>query len=193
MFYRKCRKVAAWGGAAGAHPLDRTRAPRRAAGQGNGRQELIGRIAVLAVVALTIATGSVARAAQESDVVGIWAVDVAGLKSEMERMLEEQFRQLPEAQQKQARAMAAVQLDAMVGQMAGEAEFRPDGTAIFTSAEDPPTTGTWTLDNGTLRFGRDQRAQGEPAYIGEVDGDVIRVEPEGRNPNNHFTLTLRRQ
>ncbi|MDX1540970.1 MAG: hypothetical protein R3349_06155, partial [Geminicoccaceae bacterium] len=76
--------------------------------------------------------------------------------------------------------------------MAGEAEFRPDGTVVFTSATDPASYGTWSLDDETLRFERDQRMPDEPAYVGTIDGDVISVRPAGEDAGAEFTLTLRR-
>ena len=134
-----------------------------------------------------------AHAADESDVVGTWAVDTAALRSQMESMMEAQLAQLPESQRGPAMAMVQGQLDQMVGQMEGQAEFRPDGTVTFTSATDPATYGTWSIENDRLRFGRAQPVAGEPAYVGSVDGDVIEVRPEGGEPDPSFTVTLRRQ
>ena len=131
-------------------------------------------------------------AADESDVVGLWIVDTDALRGQMERMMERQLAQLPESQRAPALAMARAQLAPMVDQMAGEAEFRPDGTVVFTSATDPASYGTWSLDDETLRFERDHRPPDEPAYVGTVEADVIEVQPAGSPGNPHFTLTLRR-
>lgn len=146
---------------------------------------------VVAGLAVVLWAGSV-LAADESDVIGLWSVDTGALREQMESMLERQFAQLPEDQRGPAMAMAMAQLDPMVGQMAGEAEFRPDGTVVFTSATDPASFGTWSLDDDLLRFERDQRMPSEPAYVGTVEGDVISVRPAGPQGNPHFTLTLRR-
>lgn len=136
--------------------------------------------------------GSAALAAEESDVVGLWSVDTEALRGQMESMLARSFADLPESQRVPAMAMARARLDPVVGQMAGEAEFRPDGTVVFTSATDPESHGTWSLEDDQLRFQRDQPMPQEPAYIGTVEGDVISVRPVGSNSNPHFTLTLRR-
>lgn len=145
------------------------------------------------IVALAAALlGGPALAADESDVLGLWTVDTEALRGQMERMLERRLDQLPESQRAPALAMARAQLAPMVDQMAGEAEFRPDGTVVFTSANDPASYGTWSLDDDTLRFERDQRGPDEPAYVGTVAGDVIEVQPAGSPDNPHFTLTLRR-
>lgn len=134
-----------------------------------------------------------AHAADESDVVGTWAVDTAALRSQMETMMVAQLAQLPESQRGPAMAMVQGQLDQMVGQMEGQAEFMADGTVTFTSATDPATYGTWSLQNDRLRFGRDQPVPGEPAYVGSVEGDVIQVRPEEDQGDPSFTVTLRRQ
>lgn len=131
-----------------------------------------------------------ALAADESDVVGTWSVDVEALRSRMEQMVAGQLASLPEAQQGQARSMMAAQLDQMVSGMAGQAEFRADGTVTFMSPNEPVSAGTWSLEDDVLRFERDERAPGEPAYVGSVEGDVIKVQPE--EAQSPFQLTLRR-
>jgi hypothetical protein len=133
-----------------------------------------------------------ALGADESDVIGLWSVDTDALRSQMESMLERRFAELPDDQRAPALAMAKAQLEPMVGQMAGEAEFRPDGTVVFTSGTDPASYGTWSLDDDLLRFERDQRVANEPAYVGTVEDDVISARPAGREGNPNFTLTLRR-
>ena len=139
-----------------------------------------------------LSVGMPTHAADESDVIGVWTVDTGALRSQMESMMEAQFAQLPEAQRGPAMAMVQGQLDQMVGQMEGHAEFRPDGTVTFTSPDEPASHGTWSLEGDRLRFGRDQPEPGEPAYVGSVDDDVMQVRPEGESDMS-FVLTLRRQ
>lgn len=143
-------------------------------------------------ILMTTAFAWPALALDDDDVLGRWAVDTEALRTQMERMLEGRFDELPEDQRDAAVAMAKGQIDAMTAQMAGEAEFRPDGTAVFTSARDPESYGTWSLENDRLHFARETRMPNEPAYVGTVEDDVIRVHPEGEPVDGSFTLTLRR-
>jgi hypothetical protein len=122
---------------------------------------------------------SAALAADPSDVVGRWEVDAEAMRAQMESMIEMQLQGLPEAQRGQAMAMARSQLDSMVGRMAGEADFQPDGTVVFTSPAQADSAGTWSLDGDEIRFQRAERAPGEPAYVGQIAGDVIEMQPEG--------------
>lgn len=146
----------------------------------------------LLAVAIALLLAPPAGAADASDVVGLWSVDTAALQGQMERMMEAQVTQLPEEQRAQAMAMARAHIEPMIGQMAGEAEFKPDGTVIFTSGNDPASSGTWSLEGGQIRFARDQRMPNEPAYAGRIDGDVIEVQPVDGPGSGGFTLTLRR-
>lgn len=130
-------------------------------------------------------------AADASDVVGTWSVDTAALRERMAQMVEGELGNLPEDQQHRARAMMAAQLDQMVAGMAGQAEFRPDGTVLFTSPNQDDSAGTWSLEDDVLRFQRDERAPGEPTYVGTVEGDLIRVQPE--DAQSAFELTLQRE
>ena len=150
---------------------------------------MLKRTIVALCLALSVAAG---LRADEADLLGVWAVDTAALRSQMERLIERRLGQLPENQRRPAMARARAQIGSMIGQMAGRAEFKPDGTVVFTSATDPVSFGSWSLENGTLRFGRDQPVPGEPAYVGAIDGDVIEVRPEGEPTDAPFTLRLRR-
>lgn len=139
-------------------------------------------------------SASAALAADPSDVVGRWEVDAEAMRAQMEGMIEMQLQGLPEAQRGQAMAMARSQLDSMVGKMAGEAEFQPDGTVVFTSPSAADTTGSWSLDGDVITFQRAERAPGEPAYVGQIVGDVIEMQPEGgqAGPQN-VVFVLRRK
>ena len=134
--------------------------------------------------------GGAAFAADQSDVVGTWSVDTAALRERMAQMVEQQLANMPAAQQARARMMMAAQLDQMVASMAGRADFRADGSVEFTSPNEEASSGTWSLEDDVLRFQRDERAPGEPAYVGTVEGDVIEVQPQ--DAQSAFQLTLRR-
>lgn len=119
-----------------------------------------------------------AAAADSSDVVGTWQVDVETFRTQMEEMIQAQLVGLPEAQRAQAMAMAEAQIDGMLARMEGEAEFRPDGTVVFSSPSAPKSEGTWSLDGDRITLQRNQPEPGEPDYIGHLEGDVIEVRPE---------------
>lgn len=133
-----------------------------------------------------------ALGAEEGDVVGSWYVDVEAYRGDLERALDEQFSEMPEAARAQMKAMMQGQIVQMFEAAEAHVDFRPDGGMVFYSAEEPPTPGTWSLDGDEIRFARATRVEGEPGYAGTVNGDVIRVEPD-REMAMSVPLTLRRR
>ncbi len=117
-------------------------------------------------------TGGAALAA---DPVGGWAVDTAALRAELEPLMRADVARMPAAQRAQTEAVLPGRLDQMVNRSAGTAEFRPDGTVLLEDYQGRRRTGRWSLEGDRVRL----LSEDEPPYAGTLEGDVMRLEPEG--------------
>jgi hypothetical protein len=110
-----------------------------------------------------------------ADPVGGWVVDTAALRAELEPLLRADVARMPAAQRPQTEAVLPGRLDQMVHRSAGTAEFRPDGTVLLEDYQGRRRTGRWSLEGDRVRL----LSEDEPPYAGTLEGDVMRLEPEG--------------
>jgi hypothetical protein len=127
---------------------------------------------LLALAALLLSAGKPTLAA---DPVGSWAVDTAALRGELERLMRADIARMPAAQRPQTEAVLPGRLDHMAHRSAGTAEFRPDGTVLLEDHLGQRRTGRWSLEGDRVRL----LSEDEPPYAGTLEGDVMRLEPEG--------------
>ena len=141
------------------------------------------------VAALLLLLPLIGGTALAADPVGGWAVDTAALRAELEPLMRADVARMPAAQRAQAEAVLPGRLDEAVRRSAGTAEFRPDGTVLLEDNLGQRRAGRWSLEGGRVRLlGEDQ-----PPYAGTLEGDLMRLEPEGEDgPAPGFVLRRRR-
>lgn len=127
------------------------------------------------IAALSLFLFPVSGAALAADPVGGWAVDTAALRAELEPLLRADVARMPAAQRAQTEAVLPGRLDQMVNRSAGTAAFRPDGTVLLEDYQGQRRTGRWSLEGDRVRL----LSEDEPPYAGTLEGDVMRLEPEG--------------
>ena len=127
------------------------------------------------IAALSLLLLPISGAALAADPVGGWTVDTAALRAELEPLLRADVARMPAAQRAQTEAVLPGRLDQMVNRSAGTAEFRPDGTVLLEDYQGRRRTGRWSLEGDRVRL----LSEDEPSYAGTLEGNVMRLEPEG--------------
>ena len=128
------------------------------------------------IAALSLLLLPISGAASAADPVGGWAVDTAALRAELEPLLRADVARMPAAQRAQTEAVLPGRLDEMAHRSAGRAEFRPDGTVLLEDYLGQRRTGRWSLEGDRVRL---LPGEDELPYAGTLEGDVMRLEPEG--------------
>jgi hypothetical protein len=143
---------------------------------------------LVAVLLLTRGTTLAVAAMAAAGPVGTWIVDTTALRGELERLMRADLPEMPADQQARTEAVMPGRIDEIVHRGAGTVEFRPGGTAVLEDYEAQRRDGRWTLDGNRVRL----LTAEDPPYAGTLEGDTMRLEPEGQD-GPALGLVLRRR
>lgn len=126
--------------------------------------------------------------------VGRWQLDREAFEAQLTAFMESQlgsFENLPDATKAQVQAMMKTIVAEATSGMEGVAEFRDDGTVVFTDPEGNTDTGTWTLNGDVVTLLPANAPPGQERIQGTLTGDVITVEPDmGDAPPDTPEMTM---
>ncbi len=140
-------------------------------------------------VVLAWGLGFLSVAAAESPV-GTWVIDSQAMRGQMRKMVEKQLADLTPEQRKLAESMIDAQMDQVLAEMKGSAEFRADGSVVFRDEKGREDLGVWEEKDGQIRLRAKDRTGG--TLVGRmVDGRLhMRPEEDGDAP---FFFVLKRK
>ncbi|MEO1018130.1 MAG: hypothetical protein AAFY56_10605 [Pseudomonadota bacterium] len=119
--------------------------------------------------------------ARAEDPIGRWQLDREAFESQLASLMESQlgnFDNLPEGTKVQMQAMMkSIMAEATAG-LDGVAEFRDDGTLVFTDADGNTDTGSWVQEGDTVIIIPENAPRGQERIQGTLSGDVITVKSD---------------
>ncbi len=132
----------------------------------------------------------VAELAVAQSLVGTWVIDKEAMRGELRQAIEAEMRDLTPEMRAQVAPMIDQQVEGIIAQLQGSAEFREDGSVVFRDEKGGEDPGRWEMVDGRIRL---TAADGKgDAMVGElVDGRmVMRPESEKDVP---FSFVFMRQ
>ncbi len=109
--------------------------------------------------------------------VGTWVIDKEAMRGQLRQAIETEMRDLTEEMRAQVAPMIDQQVESILAELRGSAEFREDGTVVFRDEQGAEDRGRWEMVDGRIRL---TAAGGEGnAMVGRlVDGRMV-MKPEG--------------
>ncbi len=117
------------------------------------------------------------QAAVAQSLVGTWVIDKEAMRGQLRQAIEAEMRDLTPEMRTQVAPMIDQQVEGIIAELEGSAEFREDGTVLFRDEQGGADEGRWEMTDGRIRL---TAASGEGnAMVGElVDGRMV-MKPEG--------------
>jgi hypothetical protein len=131
------------------------------------------------LVAATLFCSAATAAVAQEDValLGTWLLDEASLRTDVDAVMADEFKNLPAEAREQARAAMQAEVDRIIQTAAGTIQFRADGTATSSGAAGPAEW-VWTATNGVLRLEKKEALVSDVPLLGTVVGDTLYLEPD---------------
>ncbi len=132
----------------------------------------------------------VADLAVAQSLVGTWVIDKDAMRGQLRQAIEAEMRDLTPEMRAQVAPMIDQQVEGIIAELQGSAEFREDGSVVFRDEKGGEDAGRWEMIDGRIRL---TAADGKgDAMVGElVDGRMV-MRPEGEK-DVPFSFVFMRQ
>ena len=138
---------------------------------------LIRRHIVLFLLALCPLGAAQALARVDANPIGIWQLDEAALRADVDAVMAEEFASLPAGTRAHAEAAMRAEVDRIIQTATGTIQFRADGTATANSAAGP-SEWVWTSADGVVRLEKKEALVSDVPLLGTIVGDSLYLEPD---------------
>ncbi len=129
------------------------------------------RLLALAVILFT------APLALAQSPVGTWVIDKDAMRGQLRQAIEAEMRDLTPEMRSQVAPMIDQQVESIIAELEGSAEFRADGSVIFRDGQRVEEEGRWEMADGVIRL---SAANGQGGtMVGELVGERMVMKPEG--------------
>ena len=144
---------------------------------------------VTRVVAFTVVLFSAQLAAAQSPV-GTWVIDKDAMRGQLRQAIEAEMRDLTPEMRAQVAPMIDQQVEGIIAELEGSAEFREDGSVVFRDDRGGVDEGRWEMADGTIRLSAANGKGG--TMVGRmVDGRMV-MKPEGEEEVPFSFVFMRR-
>jgi hypothetical protein len=126
---------------------------------------------------LVVFIGPASGAEDDVALIGIWSLDEAALRADVDAVMSEEFANLPSEAREQAHAAMQTEVDRIIQTAAGTIQFRADGTATSTGAAGP-SEWVWTATDGVIRLEKKEALVSDVPLLGTIVGDTLYLEPD---------------
>ncbi|HFD16909.1 MAG TPA: hypothetical protein ENJ38_11485 [Rhodospirillales bacterium] len=141
------------------------------------------------LVAFTVVLFSAQLAAAQSPV-GTWVIDKDAMRGQLRRAIEAEMRDLTPEMRAQVAPMIDQQVEGIIAELEGSAEFREDGSVVFRDDRGGVDEGRWEMADGTIRLSAASGKGG--TMVGRmVDGRMV-MKPEGEEEVPFSFVFMRR-
>ncbi len=141
------------------------------------------------LVAFTVVLFSTQLAAAQSPV-GTWVIDKDAMRGQLRRAIEAEMRDLTPEMRAQVAPMIDQQVEGIIAELEGSAEFREDGSVVFRDDRGGVDEGRWEMADGTIRLSAASGKGG--TMVGRmVDGRMV-MKPEGEEEVPFSFVFMRR-
>ncbi len=128
------------------------------------------------LVAFTVVLFSAQLAAAQSPV-GTWVIDKDAMRGQLRQAIEAEMRDLTPEMRAQVAPMIDQQVEGIIAELEGSAEFREDGSVVFRDDRGGVDEGRWEMADGVIRL---SAADGQGGtMVGELVGERMVMKPEG--------------
>ncbi len=128
------------------------------------------------LVAFAVVLFSAQLAAAQSPV-GTWVIDKDAMRGQLRQAIEAEMRDLTPEMRAQVAPMIDQQVEGIIAELEGSAEFREDGSVVFRDDRGGVDEGRWEMADGVIRL---SAADGQGGtMVGELVGERMVMKPEG--------------
>ena len=153
---------------------------------------IVHRRAWLGALAGMLLFAPMVTAQEDLALLGIWYLDEAALRADVDAVMAEEFADLPSDAREQARAAMQAEVDRIIRTAAGRIQFRADGTAT-SSGVAGPSEWVWTATDGVIRLEKKEALVSDVPLLGTIVGNTLYLEPDvAGEPGLPLPLTRRR-